>query len=82
METYLIKACVYKAGAVTYFFLTQKVLFSQVGVITKFLNSIIFNFFNLWNILKMLINVLFDDFQLMLLQDLTKSPEILFLIIC
>ena len=35
------------AGAVTYFFLTYKVLFSQVGVITKFLNSTIFKYFEL-----------------------------------
>ena len=36
---------VYKAGAVTYFFLPEKVLFSQLGVTIKFLNLMIFYYF-------------------------------------
>ena len=33
---------VYKAGAITYFFLTLKVEFSKVDVVTKFYDSMIF----------------------------------------
>ena len=39
MQLTLQDIFVYKEGAVTYFFLTLKVLFSKVGIITKFLNS-------------------------------------------
>ena len=65
-------------GAVTYFFLTGKVLFSQVGVTTKFSNSMFFKIkknYNKNNILMIFRYVLFDDFDSMLLSSLIKPIE-------
>ena len=53
-----------------YFFLTSKVLFSQVGVTTKYLNSMFFEMIFLNNILMIFKYVLFDDFDVMLLSSL------------
>ena len=42
IESALQDVFVYKAGAFNYLFLTKKVYFTQVGVITKFSDSMIF----------------------------------------
>ena len=52
IESTLQDVLVYKAGVVIDVFLTKKVLFSQVGVTSKFANSMIFKNFEY-----------FDDFK-------------------
>ena len=67
-----------KVGVVTYFFLNGKVLFSQVGVTTKFSNSMFFKMkknYNKKNILMIFRYVSFDDFDSMLLSSLIKPVE-------